>query len=239
MTLDLKLVRRRLFDEQASSHDEQIIETAISSVLSDRHTAMPGIIDSFDAAKQTATVRPALKQPYLPDSQIGDPEWMEIKLLVDVPVVFPATANYALTFPVAQGDECLLIFSERPIDVWQTKGDVQEFDDMRTQDYSDAIAIIGLRSQPNKLSNYDADHVQLRSTDGTTVITLDDKGIVTLKAISIILEGKVNIIGPLSGTMGATFTGDIIGAGTQLSQHIHSGVAGGIENTEPPVPGTE
>jgi Phage protein Gp138 N-terminal domain len=257
MTLDLKLVVRHLRDEQASNVEEQATATAIDGALRHARTAMPGIIDSFDAEKQTVSVKPAIKAIHAPDDGT-DPEWKEMPLIVDVPIYFPGTAEFALTFPIKQGDECLLVICDRSIDLWHEKGDVQEFDDMRHHHTSDAIAFVGLRSKPNVLSDYDEDNVQLRTADGDVAITIDKDGVITLaagdstvvtiddqnalitaKATTIKLDGDVHITGALTGDKGATFHDDVTASGSTVHQHKHSGVTAGGAQTGPPVPGTE
>ena len=49
-----------------------------------------------------------------------------------------------MTFPVVQGDTCLLLFIERSTDLWLTVGGQVSPDDNRKFDLSDAVAIMGL-----------------------------------------------------------------------------------------------
>jgi len=152
----------------------------------------------------------------------------------DVPVIFPGSGDYALTFPVKQGDECLLIFCERSIDNWNEKGDVQEQSDYRQHHAADAIAIVGLRSQPNVFDNFDNSHAQLRSKDGSTLITLDKGGIVTVKADTIKLDGDVEISGNVRADKGAVFHDDVTAQNTSVHTHVHSGVQSGGATSGPP-----
>lgn len=251
-------------DEQATSLNAQMINARILTQLLEVHTAVPGIIDTFDSEKQTARVRPALKMLYTPDkeAQAGDAQWVECALCVDVPVMFPGCGDYVLTFPVNQGDECLLVFAERCINHWFTQGGVQEQEELCHHDASDAIAIIGLRSQPNKIENFDTKRVQLRNTDGDTLVTLDkdgkiiagvdgammtiEDGKVTVKADDIKLDGDVEITGDLTskgdvdisgdvtGKGSADFSNDVTGAGISLQTHIHTGVQSGASTSGPP-----
>jgi hypothetical protein len=157
-------------------------------------------------------------------------------VIVDVPVVFPSSKNYALTFPIEQGDEVLLVFSQRSLDNWFARGGPQEQSDRRYHHPADAIAVVGLRSQPNVIPNFDQDHAQLRSADGQTVITLDDNGVVTVKADNIKLDGDVEITGRLTGDQGADFHDDVNAGTISLQHHLHSGVSTGKFETGPPVP---
>lgn len=250
----LPQVRR---DELATSLDPQTINNAVLTQLLETHTAIPGIIDKFDAEKQTAEVRPALKVLYAPDNEVaGKPQWVPATLCVDVPVVFPGNANYMLTFPVKQGDECLLVFAERCINHWFTQGGVQEQEELTHHDASDAIAVMGLRSQPNKITDFNNNNLQLRNADGDVVVTLDENGKitvdvsgttmlvedgkVTIRADAIKLTGDVQITGDLdikgdvTGRGDADFTGDVTGQGTSLHTHVHTGVQTGGGTSGPP-----
>ncbi|MGC8050122.1 Gp138 family membrane-puncturing spike protein, partial [Salmonella enterica] len=78
----------------------------------------------------------------------------------------------SMTFPVAQGDECLVVFASRCIDSWWQSGGIQEQAELRMHDLSDGFAILGFRSQPRALSNISTTSAQLRSDDGATFIDL-------------------------------------------------------------------
>ena len=107
--------------------------------LSCLHCAMPGIVESFDPATQTVTVRPAIA---------GFP------LLRDVPVFFPGTRSSAITWMVQPGDESLVIFADSAIDRWFDSGEPAEPQAGRSHDLSDAFAFVGFRSRPNVLQEF-------------------------------------------------------------------------------------
>lgn len=197
------------------------------------HTAMPGSIISFDGSKMTAKVQASLQMIHMkPD---GSREPMTITELHDVPVHFPGGGGHTLTFPVRAGDECLVIFAERSIDNWFQHGGTQQPSDLRMHDINDGFALVGVRSQPNVLSNYSPTTVQLRSDDGTTVIDVDgDNGKVSMKTQNeIVLDcPKVTITGNVEckGEVTAKFGG---GSFVRLSTHH-----GHMASSQPPTPGT-
>ncbi len=115
-----------------------IIFSAIKSVISGMHTCLPGRIGSYDYTTQKASVLPLLRDVYSDNQEIDMP------VIIDVPVMFPAIGSVGLTFPVNPGDGVLLVFAERSIDKWLSKGGVVTPDDPRRFDLSDAIAIVGL-----------------------------------------------------------------------------------------------
>lgn len=78
-----------------------------------------------------------------------------------------------LTFPIAEGDECLVIFASRCIDAWWTAGGVQVQSEFRMHDLSDGFAIVGPFSQATKISGWSTSAVQLRSNDGEAYLQLN------------------------------------------------------------------
>lgn len=125
---------------------------AVLFQLYDVHTALPGTIISYDSTLQKATIHPSLKKSYL------DGTTQEMPILNNVPVIFPRAGGASLTFPVVQGDTCLLLFIERSIDLWKSVGGVVAPDDPRKFDLSDAVAIMGLMPfSENSLSENNED----------------------------------------------------------------------------------
>lgn len=137
--------------------------------------AVPGIITAFDATEQTVTVQPALRERVT--RQDGTQEWLQLPLLLDVPICLPRAGGFALTIPIKSGDECLVIFSDMCIDAWFSNGNIQNQVELRRHDLSDAFAIIGTWSHPRKISNYSTSSMQLRTEDGTQMIDISPSGI--------------------------------------------------------------
>ena len=137
-------------------------------------TAGPGIVTEVNLDAQTVSVQPAL-QGTIRDSN-GNPTTVDLPVLVDVPLTWPRAGGFALTFPVAVGDEVLVVFGSRCIDSWWQNGGVQSCADARMHDLSDAFAILAPTSQPKKLSNVSTVNVQLRGEAGTTYLEITPDG---------------------------------------------------------------
>lgn len=146
--------------------------------------ACPGIIQSFNEEEQTVVVQLALRE--LISRENLSQEWIDIPLLLDVPIVVPRAGNYCMTFPIKQGDECLVIFADMCIDAWFSYGGIQNQLERRRHDLSDGFAILGVWSQPNRIKNYSTNSTQLRNLDGTSYIEI--KG----NDINLIGNVKVN-----------------------------------------------
>lgn len=157
----------RSISERISSDDE-LYRLLQENWYNNLRVCLPGIIQSFDALSQTVTVQPALREKIKDiNGNIID---VQIPLLVDVPIVIPSGGGYYLTMPIAVGDECLVVFSDMCIDAWWASGGIQNQADKRRHDLSDAFAILGVWSQPNKLANYSTTSMQIRNKSGTAYI---------------------------------------------------------------------
>jgi hypothetical protein len=214
----------------------ELIDYMITKRLADTHTSLPGIIESFDAATQTAKVNVAIKR--VRDVRNADGTYTEIPTqiapILNVPVQFPSGGGFHITFPVAKGDECLLVFQERSIDRWQQQSGIQKPLDRRMHEYTDAIAIVGIKSSPNAISDISTDSLQIRNDDGTTFIDVTDSEII----LDINGGGATfSVDKSVSFANGATITplGDFVSAGgISLSSHVHSGVTTGSGTTAGP-----
>lgn len=171
-------------------------------------TAMPGIVVSVNYDASTCTVQPAIQgQVTTPDGKTVD---VNLPVLPDVPICWPRGGGFAVTFPLAPGDEVLVIIADRCIDAWWSSGKVSVAADDRMHDLSDAFAIPGPSSQMAKLSNVSTNSLQLRTVDGVTKIDLRP-GAIAFTSASLTHNG-INI--------GAT--------------HVHGGVSTGASSTGTP-----
>lgn len=198
---------------------------ALDGLRSGLWTSMPGIIQSFNAGAVTATVQLAIKGiVHAPD---GTAQFVNMPLLVDVPVHFPRGGGCTLTFPVAKGDECLVVFAARCIDGWWQSGGVQAPMDPRIHDLSDGFAFVGFFSQATKIGGISTASTQLRSNDGATYIDLNP----STKKVKIVAPGGFDVIAPLS-TFSAgvtisgllTFVGGMVGSAASGAAAVFNGI---------------
>lgn len=186
----------------------------ITAARMDLHTAMPGIIQSFDAARMTCTIQPAIRGAIIAPN--GRAEAADLPPLVDCPVVFPGGGGYILTYPLKAGDEALIVIAERCIDAWWQSGGVQAAAEYRLQDLSDGFVIPGPRSQPHVVAGgVGMTGAELRTDSGTMVLRL--KG----TSVELVAPGGVTFDTPT-----LTLTGDMICGGFSYLGHTHTGVHG-------------
>ncbi len=121
--------------------------------------------------------------------------WQNLPVCQDCPIVFPGGGGAHLTFPLAAGNEGLIVFASRCIDNWWLQGGPQPPAMIRFHDLSDGFFIPGCFSQPNAPSApISTSKVRLTSDDGITVIEMDTTG----QAVTITAPGGINLVGPIS-----------------------------------------
>lgn len=135
-------------------------------------------VESFDSVKQTATLTINYKKTFFDKAQSGGfvPRLEDYPVLTDVPVIFLGGGNAVLTFPLVKGDECSVFFNDRDIDNWFINGTTTEPNaTSRLHSFSDAIALVGLRSQPKKIANFDTERARLQKGAAAVAVGKDDK----------------------------------------------------------------
>lgn len=217
----------------------EAIQRNNDAIKASLRVSVPALVVSFNALKQTISAQPAIKEKRV-DRATGEIEWVALPVLQDIPVQFPQGGGVALTFPLVAGDEVLLVFADSCIDSWFAFGSVQQWNDRRRHDLSDAIAIPGINSQPNAITGLNTTGAELRTLDGTSKVTVDPTGVTVVAPVLNILVGAVNIVtggvsvsGTPSGGIPTSSTLSINGA--DYFSHKHSGVTSGPALTGPVV----
>lgn len=248
--------------EERLDDPEESLRLAMESQQAQIWTALPGVVAAVNLAAQTLSVQPTVQGSVA--SPDGAKQLVNLPLLVDVPIVWPRAGGFALTFPIAAGDEVLVVFASRCIDSWWQSGGIGAPAEARMHDLSDGFAILAPTSQPKKLSGVSSTNVQLRDEAGTTYveITPDGKARVVaatqidveaptinliggaelnMTAPTINMNGDINTAGS-GGTGTFNLAGDLIHTGGSITSlgkkidgtHTHGGVQPGSGNTAAP-----
>lgn len=147
----------------------EVLRQAIEYFLQDTHTMLPGRFEDYDPVEQRATVKPLVQRRVLTED---GGEFLEpIPVIPDVPVHFPSVAGFVMTFPVKQGDFCMLFFAERSIDTYLA-GDGSDSDpnDFRMHDLTDCVAMPGLPPFAKARKRADADDMVVGADEGKGVL---------------------------------------------------------------------
>ena len=152
-----------------------VMRMSIEAVLSEVHTALPGKIESYDAATGLAQVKPCLMKKFVYEQAA-----QSMPIIPGVPVLMPR----GVKIPVAAGDTCLLIFCERSIDRWLDKGGEVDPSDDSMFEINHAVAIVGLWAVPDVVSAPGASD-SLVLYKGTSYLELKADGSVTINAPTV------------------------------------------------------
>lgn len=217
--------RRSLYNDS-----EETFRLAFASQQAFMWTALPGIVTAVNLAKMTVSVQPAIQG--VVGLEDGTTQFVNLPLLVDVPIVFPSAGGFTLTLPIAVNDECLVIFSSRCIDAWWQSSGVQKPMEARMHDMSDGFCIPGPRSQPKVLTGISATGAQLRNEAGTTYLEISANG-----KIKLVSPSEIDITGNLKVTGTITATVDVVAGMIPISlvTHTHTSASPG-NPTGPPLP---
>jgi hypothetical protein len=192
---------------------EETFHKALDNLSHDIRCSCPGIIQSYNPLTQTVTVQPAIREKI---SINGNITWMQLPLLINVPVMFPGNSQYSITYPLIKGDECIVYFSDNCYDAFWQNGGIQNQIDLRRHDLSDGICYPTRLSQPNTLSNVSTNSLQIRNAAGTAVIEIAGSTInITNSNVNIGNNTKID--------------------GRVFLSHTHSGIQTGPGNSGPVV----
>lgn len=221
--------------------DQEAWRIAFNGLISGVWTSMPGYIVSYDADTNTATVQLGVNGLVTaPDDSVSP---VNLPLLPDLPVMFPRGGGCTLTFPVKEGDECLVLFAARACAAWKASGGVQPPNQPRTHSLADGFIYLGPMSQANKVSGISTDKAQLRSDDGSTYVELDPSGQIvnvvapggmTIDAPNVHFTGKTQFDDDMHCDTTLTADTDVVGGGKSLTGHKHTGVTTGSGVSGPP-----
>ena len=181
----------------------------------------PGVIIDFNPATATATVM--IAQQYIKSvSPTGVQTLSQFSPLVSVPVYTLGGGGVTSTYPIKEGDECIILFSDREIDNWLNNGGITTPTSLRIHDLSDGFCLVGVRSLPRALGNISTTEAQMRTDDGSTFIGINP----TTKAVrvhgAVSYEWDVNGYGQkVTWTGGLNWTIDNYTQGATVTTNNH------------------
>ena len=131
-------------------------------------TGAPSWIQTLDGVKRQTghelnCMRIGIVQAFYPedltvDVQIANKKTLNLNAdgtqnVTDYPIIRAKVVycNPFETFPIFQGDECIMLFADREIESWFINGDVNPEGYPRMHAMTDAVAIFGIRSLPKMI----------------------------------------------------------------------------------------
>ena len=190
----------------------QQVEDTARSMIGEIHTALPGMVVSFDPRKGTAMVKPAGKYT------TAEGERLEYPQIPEVPVVFPfsSSSNVGMVFPVKAGDGCLIVVSEVELDEWRSGA---ESSGNLKFDLTNAVCIPGLMRSGNGIVEQAISQNAVIVSAGNISMSISEAGIA--------IGGDLKVTGNIIST-GAIKAGKI-----DLQQHTHKSAEPGTNTGKP------
>jgi hypothetical protein len=174
---------------------EEVQRMAMASYAAELWTALPGTIVSVNFEQMTVVVQPTIMVKLMQSD--GAQVDTQLPQLFDVPIMYMCGGGVALTMPIAEGDECLCIFSSRCIDGWWQLGGVQTQTDQRLHDLSDGFALVGPRSLAKLIPNISQSTAQLRDLAGKNYFEVVPGG-----TLNLVAQTAINLNAPDVTTAG-------------------------------------
>jgi hypothetical protein len=190
-----------------------ILNSAIGEALSNLHTATIAKVTAVQA--KTISVQPVI-------NRVVDGKSITLPQFTKVPPLFMQGGGSYTAHPIAVGDYCLLILTERCFDRWYSGADFQDPAEFRMHDYSDGIAIVGINPQAGALTIPDViQHTGDTNQDGDYTHQGDRTQIGNLT-----ITGDIQVNGNITCTGKLTAASATIG-GIDFGSHTHPGDSGG------------
>ncbi len=200
-------------------------------------------VQSVNYENQTLVAQMAYSQSFTRRNEAG--QWVRVPedypYLLDLPFVVLGGGAFQLTFPIAEGDQCLVLFNDRDIDNWFAGpkppmavpnptgvGSTQpSCASDRLHSFSDGIALVGLQWA---IDSYDETHAVIQNGD-TKVGVSETKALIKNASISLgtalgnlttALSSLATSLAAATSSTGDTGIAQIASAGASLSTAISS-----------------
>lgn len=205
------------------------------SMVSQLNTAIPAIVDEFDATTQRVSATPAIKYRWM--NEKGEVQYINYPKITNIPLAIQRGNGVLITYPIKKGEVCTLIFSQRSIDNFLIEGNIQkplEGDNpqttiIRCMDMTDAMCFPGVVTNKEFISNYSTSAVEIRNTEGNTKVSLSSDTLTLIQSSASFKMSEGNI--EMSATKITINGTPVLINGKDWDTHAHSAVMTGPSNT--------
>jgi hypothetical protein len=139
---------------------DQLLDNFINKALYESNFCLPGVIEKFyPGDEKVADIQLSIPQVY----DLDDKREVPVPVLPKVPILFPATSEFSITFPIAKDDPVLVVFCQRSLEEWKNNED-RGPKDPRRNSFNDGFAIPGM-FRPNQGPTVDSSKVIIKYND--------------------------------------------------------------------------
>lgn len=118
-------------------------DASIDRALADLHTSLIGKVVAVN--DNTVNIAPVV-------ARVVNGQGVPLTVLEDVPPIFLNGGSSYDAHPIAVGDYAIVFISERCFDRWYSGDDFVKPAEMRMHDYSDGLALVGLKPQASAIT---------------------------------------------------------------------------------------
>lgn len=165
---------------------KDLLNTFEKSLLINFNCHHLGTVQSFDPEQQTAEVTINYQRTFFNlNSLTQQYEQVQVPypVLAECPVVILSGNKTALTFPIAKGDECIVLFNDRDIDNWFAGSTTAGVATPRLHSFSDGLILVGVNSLQYTFDDYDTVRAMLRAGEESGSIAAVGVNPETLKVL--------------------------------------------------------
>jgi hypothetical protein len=166
-------------DIERDPDEFEAITAVVESMLMEVHTAIPGMIEKWDAATPgVADVSAVIQRVYYGAGDDGEDLVVDQPVITNAPIAYPRGGGFVITWPLRKGDPVLLVFSQRSLDAYlETDGKTHhDSGDDRKHNISDAIIIPGLSTTKAPIPIAHATDLVLGLEDGSGELHIKPDG---------------------------------------------------------------
>jgi len=178
------------------------IGQGVNFALADVHTIVVAKITSVN--DKTISCTPVI-------NRVVDGESRQLPEFIAVPPVIIQGGGSYIAEPIAAGDYCVVLISERCYDSWYAGSDFVSPLEMRMHDYSDGFALCGVNPLASAISIPKENRLMMGNTDHSG---------------DLAITGNLTVTGDITCTGRLTVGAATIG-GIDFGTHTHRGDSGG------------
>lgn len=162
-----------------------------SEIFGSLYVSEPGQIVTINTALWTAQVQPAFKRVQEDGTVVNRP------ILPDVPIWIPGGGGAWLQFPIAPGDNGLLVYMDRDMGTWFIQGGQAPPPTYRKHDVSDAVFFPALKPLSTTAPAIPSDRARLISAGGAEV-AVTTAGLVSIRNLTTslltLMDGLITVM---------------------------------------------
>lgn len=168
------------------------IDVALDFAMEHMYTALPGRIVSYDASTQTASVKSILG--LVRHENDGKRVVDDIPEISDVPVQYPRSGSYGMTFELNAGDTGMIMFSQVALEKWLSSGNGGDPGNAARFSLAGAFFVPGIFSDAKALGDLAASTGLRIGRDGGLQMSIDPSSLKLGAGTEAVIKGDTFLI---------------------------------------------